>query len=529
MLSKNDILAERCSLQARSADATRSTALMASEQPLIGRLRSTAGHRRAGFSLVELVVSIGVLLVILALTGEVLSVTVNTTGQATALTEVNQELRFLESKLRQDLAGVRKGESLLVIQANPINAYWNQDGLDADDDTDPINGYPGTLGPHIDNAVDPNLKAPPRADVLMFFSAGATKSYVQYTYGKGVNFPPTVTSGLRQVVYGHANLGEYRPDPNSLAGGGGSSAVEYLFDKGEDAFPLFPAPSRVPAQKWHLARRSVLLLPSGLTAAVPPWANGDVADPDFGGLGAIELLKGTTDVMSEFNYTRMVLTPPLLDDPSQDPIFKGIRYWPRALTQAVPYLRSDMDPTPPPRLADRLGHYFLPNCASFKVEWSLDPRSAFVSGRLDDERDILWIDQGNLGADPLDAADDDPLAALTQAFDEAEADPAQALRAEALRQLKEDLLGGNAAYSLEERFTGPPKGDLANWGSPDAIYGPTDVPRLAVFTAKRRDDNDNVIDEDIFPVALRITIDLYDDLARLGRPIRHVMVIPLGS
>ena len=33
----------------------------------------------------------------------------------------------------------------------------------------------------------------------------------------------------------------------------------------------------------------------------------------------------------------------------------------------------------------------------------------------------------------------------------------------------------------------------------------------------------------IFPVALRITVELFDDAGRLERPIRHVMVIPVGE
>ena len=42
--------------------------------------------------------------------------------------------------------------------------------------------------------------------------------------------------------------------------------------------------------------------------------------------------------------------------------------------------RCELDPTPPPQLPNGLGHYFLPNCASFKVEWALDPHSDFVGG-----------------------------------------------------------------------------------------------------------------------------------------------------
>ena len=83
-----------------------------------------------------------------------------------------------------------------------------------------------------------------------------------------------------------------------------------------------------------------------------------------------------------------------------------------------PLDRSRLDTTPPPLYANRLGHYLLPHCASFKVEWSLNPKSDFVAGNLAGQREILWIDAGRTN-DPVgqsDAGLDDPLYAIQEAF-----------------------------------------------------------------------------------------------------------------
>ena len=56
-------------------------------------------------------------------------------------------------------------------------------------------------------------------------------------------------------------------------------------------------------------------------------------------------------------------------------------------------------------------------------------------------------------------------------------------------------------------------------------------PNLIVFGAARRRFGtvDEEVPEDIFPGALRITIDVYDNQGRLQRPMRHVIVVPVGG
>ena len=59
--------------------------------------------------------------------------------------------------------------------------------------------------------------------------------------------------------------------------------------------------------------------------------------------------------------------------------------------------------------------------------------------------------------------------------------------------------------------------DGGTYSNPDGFAGIEDV------------DYQNTIPDPMFPGALRITVEVYDNRGRLDRPIRHVMVIPVGS
>src|SRR5262245_53563026 len=113
-----------------------------------------ASKQRA-FSLAELVISIAILLLMLSLAGQVFNLTVKSTGQATAITRVNEAFRVLEETLREDLRHVQPGQSVIVIQGNPVNTYWTRNGKDADGDGKPDTGYPHTADPERD---DPSQK-----------------------------------------------------------------------------------------------------------------------------------------------------------------------------------------------------------------------------------------------------------------------------------------------------------------------------------------------------------------------------------
>ena len=465
------------------------------------RLRSscTRVRRAAGFSLAELVVSIGVLLLMFSLAGQVFTLTMKSTGQAKAFTGINQLLRIFEATLREDLRNVERGRSVMLIQANPVNAYWTNDGLEADNDGDPSTGYPHTSDPQREDAAG-NMIAP-RADMLMFFTSRKGTSFVD----------PRVTANLQQVVYGHVELGNYeKTDPNDptfyglVLGANPAFPVDALTN-----YPSPTVPSKVPARQWHLGRRSTLLVPTMVLAP-----NANFTSPPLRQLTAAnlsDLVLSAADAIGEFRFEEDVIAP-----------FAGAPwYLPRIINPADPVPRSQLDVAPPAVLARRLGHYFIPNCASFKVEWSLDPRSEFVSGRLDDMTEILWFDQGRFDRDKPNEIH--PLITLQEAMERASTLTMKQNLNSLLTEPIVPSLDGRS-YSLSNRFRGSID-DPEVW----TALAPDGRPNLVAFGAARRDSLGEIVPEDIFPGALRITIDLYDDTKRLDRSIRHVMIIPVGG
>ena len=478
------------------------------------RLNCTRSIRRRAFSLAELVVSIGVLLLMFSLAGTVFNHTIQSTGQARALIDVSQTLRAFEQTLRADLKRVVPG-SVMLIQANPVNAYWTRQGREADNGN-PTDGYPHLSDPAREDADGHMVK--PRADILMFFTSLKGTSYVY----------PEVTSNLQQVVYGHAELGEYVWN---------SMSNKYDFQPGPTAFPEekgYPSSkpvSQVPAEEWHLARRGVFLLPTNPDLEMPP--------PN---LGDLPILRSERDVIPapEDDVVELGFE---LHQHAQTPWSGPPWYLPRIFYHdggVDPlddlFSRSQLDPTPPPARAERLGHYFLPDCASFKVEWTLDPHCDFVGGRLEGTREVFWFDPGRF--DPQDPKEH-PLTELEAARNAATGQ--LRLNLESLLD-NQTLHRDGGRYSLSDRFLGERLQERRT-GDPDRGWpelalsfapglGSAVRPNLVVFRpdpAKGGGGGTFDVIEDIYPSALRITIDVLDKERRLERPTRHVIVAPVGG
>lgn len=483
--------------------------------------------KRSAFSLAELVISIGVLVLMMGLAGQVFSITIKSTGQATALTEVTQQLRVFEETLREDLRNVQPGQSVMVIEGNPVNAYWSQVGKESDDDTSPKNGYGFLRDPErerVDSTGKPLLDSngnvqltPPRADILMFFTARKATSQVN----------PAVSSRVQQVVYGHANLGEYSSDPDDTTLTMSSALPA------QGVIGLTAEDFAIPAQQWHLARRSSLVLPNDL----PP---GELAMT----VNSLEMVQGAKDVYWGVNFVKDVLQPQYSSSGEAlgYPWFLPVAVAPQ--NQQMSLIRSELDTTPPMMMANRMGAYFLPNCASFKVEWSLDPRSPFVDGRLDGTSEVFWFDPGDVGdTSRLKYKGADPLYSLQRRIDllKEESDPAS----EDLRNRLESLLceqvlhADGSRYSLADRFRGVMCDmETSNTDQPapdnewEQLSADKEQPNIAAFTASRPHVDPSILEpvpDDIWPAALRITVDLYDREGRMERPIRHVMIIPVGG
>lgn len=478
--------------------------------------------RRAGFSLAELVVSIGILVLMLSLVGQVFHLTVKSTGQATALTEVTQSIRAFEQALRDDLSGVHRGRSALLIQGNTKAAYLTNDAQSAAGAEEP-----------------PTV----RTDLLLFYTSRKGNSYIQ----------PDVTSNVQQVVYGHADLGEWIPQS-----GGAVNSYEFSPMSGTTGISMYGDPGSVaptPASKWHLGRRSTLMLPT----PTPAWGvNMQTGSPDDLGF----LLTGERDILGEVDYEGLVLRP-FGEAPHFVPQILGSLGAPG--TGIMMHERSMLDATPPSMLLNAqqkfygMGHHMLPACASFKVEWALDPRSSFVKGRLDGLGEMLWFDPGDAGNDsrsPAGPADPDPLWSLEEkiySLKDSTNSAEQRLRAQLISlrdtpvcetdplnsRISECDPGSESGrvYSLADRFRGADYPGLTNGWAPLgglktlAFFGAT-RPRWKLYppvSGESLPDLNDTIPDPMFPGALRITVEVFDDQQRLEKPVRHVMVIPLGE
>ncbi|NOX58003.1 MAG: hypothetical protein GXP29_03990 [Planctomycetes bacterium] len=418
--------------------------------------------------------------------------------------------------------------------------------LEADDDGDPTTSLRrDPTREYFDGAGIRRLRSR-RIDMLMFFTTTPGKSYRD----------PSITGRLQQVVYGHAELGVLDPVgawrraplafPQLLPGD--------AFDSNATAAPvLIPAGGPVffpPAQDWHLARRSVLILDqSGPFTNVPPALSLDdsaaalsVSDDEvrYSGLAAanwirdgrrdyvintvVDTLNSVNNPTEDFRYEDYVLgmTPrnPAsagyevalnVDDccgasgtypnftSNQFTTPPNFRHW------IVPWFaRSQVDPSPPASESHRLGHFFMSNCAGFKVEWALSSPDPAVNECLELFDDTVWVDPSDVGA----------TARLIDAkIIELNANPA----------LADELAACGVANA--------PLNVLRNMFQ-DAIgrFGSQIVGTNHLFYAK--DPNPGAVSslsDPLFPSSLRITIDVYDSSRRLERPIRHVMILPIGD
>lgn len=508
---------------------------------------------RNAFSLTELVVAVGILSLMLALAGQVFSISARSTSQATAVMDTAQAVRQLEAQLREDLRNVSPQDSVMVIESTNVRAYWTKAGRDADTLTNnaknPADGYPRIDDPeHEIGFFDPGGKALnddpvltgdqgqpalPRGDQLMIFTANKAQSRIH----------PGVLAEAQQVVYGHAVLSEFNNE-------GEAEPLAGL----DDAY-AGKASTLLPASQWHLARRQVLLTQADLDLSTfadntleadALDVDADVAIPK---LESAAVLSGLADIVEGFRYQDWVVG---LDVNSSAGGQAGYApYLPPVLSllDSPRPKRTRFDETPPVRYADSLGTSLLPGCASFKIEWCLNPRSEYVDGRLDHATEVYWIDMGRYNpstCQPYTQVENGPFHSFFEAERrlvqqaEQQEDPNLEFvllqQADGLRKLVtgSDFLEGSTALSLEDRFQDCNNYDVSGDcppfdGCADARRGP---PNLAVFkplTRRFRDRSDDLSPDPIFPAALRITIDVYDAQQRVDPPQRHVMVIPVGS
>lgn len=434
-------------------------------------------RRPTAFTLVELVVAIGILVLMMTMAGTVFSLTLRSTGQAKALTNLSERLRMYERTMQEDLRAVRPGSSMMALECRQVWVHWTGTQRDLHPLPDEPYGaeFPGGGDPERmvwdddEKEMRPEL---PRADVLTFFTAREAAGMIN----------PSLRSSLQLVSYGHVK-------PGDLSSGGAwiRDPDDYFNIEAHyvDAVPRpwTLAPDRalpLTANQWMLGRRQVLVMNTNPGAA---YARTAMSDPDlFDGIADV-VVSQPEEVGGSFDYDAMVVNfPNIVQARAGMPV-----EWRR---------RARLDLTPPPTLAARMGAWFLPNCASFKVEWALStPQTASI---LQEHQEVIWVDSAS--SDTMRKVESE-LQTIINRYDPDE--PEDRAKADALTGLW---------FDFSERF-------IQNYGDPDKRISWVSIdPRLGSPGEP----------DPFFPTALRITLDLYDDMGRLDRPIRHVMVVPVG-
>jgi hypothetical protein len=272
-----------------------------------------------------------------------------------------------------------------------------------------------------------------------------------------------------------------------------------LDQRSASSVDLFPTP----ASQWHLARRSVVVTNYPMAGFAAAGLDGHVAEfvVDTGLLNCTrDILVSDPDTTAfdpehpdklTFNYGAFISDGQRLSGTPSLEVFLA---------------RSELDPAPPANQAGRLGPYFLPNCASLKVEWALpisrlpDPAGILVGAPT------IWVDPYRDSPTGTGVPEDPPWFALMERYlNEAQAKYMN--RYPAVLQKWVDFWS-----------------DCSTQGGNRNLYLPTHE----FFTVDPNDVQSEEPDP-LFPEALRVTVDVFDDVGRLERPIRHVMVIPIGT
>ena len=139
-------------------------------------------HKNTAFTLIELMVAMGILVVILSFAGVIFKVSINSHRTAIANAEIMQKLRAITSQLDADFKGLNKDGEIFVV--------WKAAQLQSADYKDnDLDGYE-------------------RFDRIMFFADGDFQSY-------GIN--PMVRGNTARICYMLARDSSHRPEGQKRA------------------------------------------------------------------------------------------------------------------------------------------------------------------------------------------------------------------------------------------------------------------------------------------------------------------------
>ena len=217
---------------------------------------ATRLRRTAAFTLTELLVAVGVLVVVIVAAAKIFSASSRVAGMSQASADLLQTAAAIEAQIRADFANLPKN-GFMVIQQVEVNA------------------------PNTPQTIDPSLgPLEIRADQIAFFARGA-RTTTQYTGSQNVPFNGVTTawvpeSAVARIYYGHGVMAPTVPvgygptfydapfpgEPNHA----GAPVVPWQWGKVEtqkwDAANAFGPASRMPVTRpsnWPLARIATLL------------------------------------------------------------------------------------------------------------------------------------------------------------------------------------------------------------------------------------------------------------------------------
>lgn len=227
---------------------------------------SLASSPRRGFTLVEALIAVTILLVIILFTGKIFSSASRVTGLGGASADVLSEATVIERQMREDFERLSR-EGFFVLQCNAVR----------NDINDPTRSS-GTPGTDSRFWLDPNREAEAyiRDDRVLFFMQGASQQQVhRFDPGNGsIGDNRKAQAAASRVYWGHGyQLGNYPPNSNNdLAPGepplqpgyfppwyaGANGAVDVV--NPNDTIENFQPPI---APQWTLARQNILLADDG--------------------------------------------------------------------------------------------------------------------------------------------------------------------------------------------------------------------------------------------------------------------------
>ncbi|MEP0841760.1 MAG: type II secretion system protein [Phycisphaerae bacterium] len=284
------------------------------------RYRPQGRLLRPAFTLMELMVSVGVMLILMAMVAWIFRTATRASGAATGLNEIHGTLRTAQQTLESDFGGLLSDHFLAVwYQLTPV--------------TDPV---------------DPTRTRWVRADRMAFFTVGDHSS-VRQLVDNGL------VSGTVSVVPPDRLLESKRDFYQPLR----SSIARVFLGHHGDPLRSSPLPTGN-LNQWILARRARLLDPV-LAAALPstydPMSN-DVYEYDRYGLAEWEGQLTGNKAVNVFGNNG---NGGWLGESPADP-----RMWMRR--PIVDPRLPDPDPANPSRPSNGMHMMFLPGCGEFKIQ-----------------------------------------------------------------------------------------------------------------------------------------------------------------